>query len=267
MSAASTVSSAPVSHPSAAPVAPALIRDPRGAVALVTGASKARGIGRAIVHALLAAGAKRVYATARRASDLDDLAHAQPAVVPVALDVTDPAAIAAVAARLTDVSILVNNAGVFSPTTALDGDLAAVEHELAVNYFAPLRLVRAFAPVLKANGGGAVVNINSIASLVSFPLGPTYSASKAAGHSLTIAQRRELRAQGTLVVGVYPGPIDTDMAEKVTLPKVPPSEVGAAVLAALRSGREDVFPDPLSDQLARAVQADAKAVERSLAGH
>jgi NAD(P)-dependent dehydrogenase (short-subunit alcohol dehydrogenase family) len=262
MSAASNPTPA---NPSANPSAK-LARDPRGAVAFVTGASRARGIGRAIVLALVAAGAKRVYATARRAADLDDLANTHPGVVvPVALDVADPAAIAAAGHRFTDVDLLVNNAGVFSPTSALSGDLGAVENELAVNYFAPLRLVRAFAPTFAAHGHGAVVNINSIASLVNFPLGATYSASKAAVHSLTIAQRRELRARNTLVVGVYPGPIDTEMGDNITLAKAPPSQVAAAVIDALRNGHEDVYPDALSDQLARGVQADAKAVEHSFA--
>jgi NAD(P)-dependent dehydrogenase (short-subunit alcohol dehydrogenase family) len=245
----------------------ALTFDPHNATALVTGAGSARGIGRAIALALVAAGARRVYVTARKSAQLEDIAREHPGqIVPIALDVTDPVAVAALAARLTDVSILVNNAGVFSSTSALAGDISVVENELAVNYLAPLRLVRAFAPVLKANGGGAVVNINSIASLVSFPLGATYSASKAAGHSLTVAQRRELRGQGTLVVGVYPGPTDTEMAEKVPMDKAPPSQVSAAVVAALRSGQEDVFPDSTSAGLAQGVQADAKAVERQLAG-
>jgi NAD(P)-dependent dehydrogenase (short-subunit alcohol dehydrogenase family) len=243
-----------------------LTLDPRTTTALVTGAGSPRGIGRAIALALVAAGARRVYVTARKAAQLEAITAEHPGqIVPVALDVTDPAAITALAARLGDVALLVNNAGVFSPTSALAGDLGVVENELAVNYLAPLRLVRAFAPALKAHGGGAVVNINSIASLVSFPLGATYSASKAASHSLTIAQRRELRAQGTLVVGIYPGPIDTEMAEQVPMDKAPPSQVAAAVIAALRSGQEDVFPDATSAGLARGVQADAKAVERQLA--
>ena len=240
--------------------------DPHGAVAFVTGASRPRGIGRAIVLALVAAGAKRVYATARHVADLEDLGRTHPGVVvPVALDVTDAHAIAEIGHRFTDVNLLVNNAGVFSPTSALSGDLAAVENELAVNYFAPLRLVRAFASSLKAQRGGAVVNINSITSLFNFPGGATYSASKAAVHSLTIAQRRELRSQGTLVVGIYPGPIDTEMGDGINLPKAPPAQVAAAVINALRTGAEDVFPDALSVDISTGLRADAKQVERHFA--
>jgi short-subunit dehydrogenase len=241
--------------------------NPRNAIALVTGASRTRGIGQAIATALIAAGARRVYVTARQASQLAALARKHPGViVPLALDVTDAAAVAALPVQAPDVTLLVNNAGTFSSTSALNGDLAETEREFAVNFYAPLRLVRAFAPVLKANGGGAIVNINSIASLLSFPLAPTYSASKAAAHSVTMAQRRELAEQKTLVVGVYPGPIDTDMAENVPMDKAPPSQVADAIVAALRSGQEDVFPDATSIDLAKQVQADAKAVERYFAG-
>lgn len=235
-------------------------------VALVTGANKPRGIGRAIVNAFLRSGVRRVYATARNVAELRDLASQNSdRVVPLALDVTDAAAVARLPELAPDVQVLVNNAGTFSPTMALSGDEAGARREMDVNYFAPMRMVRAFAPVLRKNGGGAVVNIASIASIVSFPIAPTYSASKAAAHSLTQAQRRELAAQGTRVIGVYPGPIDTEMADEVELPKAPPSIVADAVVAALRDGSEDVFPDPMAVELQRGVQADSKAVERQMA--
>jgi NAD(P)-dependent dehydrogenase (short-subunit alcohol dehydrogenase family) len=238
----------------------------KDSVVLVTGATRARGIGRAIVEAFLAAGARKVYATARSTDQLRDLAaRHRERVVPLALDVTDGAAIAALPKQAPDVTVVVNNAGTFSTTLALSGDEAGARREMEVNYFAPLRVVRALAPVLRRNGGGAVVNIASIASLVNFPVAPTYSASKAAAHSLTQAQRRELGRQGTRVIGVYPGPIDTDMADGIELPKTPPGAVGDAVIAALRGGTEDVFPDPMSVELSRGVQADAKAVERQIA--
>ena len=162
-----------------------------GQAALVTGASRSRGIGQATVRSLLAAGASRVYATARQRSQLDALvAEGAGRVVALTLDVTDRAALAALPQQARDVRILVNNAGLFDGATALSGgDGAAM---FTVNYTAPLLLTRAFAAQL---AGGALVNINSIASLVNFPLAPLYSDSKAAAHSLTIAQRRELRAQ------------------------------------------------------------------------
>ena len=238
----------------------------RNRAALVTGASRPQGIGRALVSALLTAGASKVYATARRRSALDDLVASHgPRLVPIELDVTDEKAIAALPQQVPDLAILVNNAGSFAGTLALDGDEQGAREEIEVNYFAPLRLVRELAPTLARNGGGAVVNINSIASLISFPLGATYSASKAAGHSLTQAQRRELLSQGTRVVGVYPGPIDTYMARDVTMPKVSATVVAAAVLQALADGTEDVFPDPTAAQLRQGLAADSKAVERQIA--
>jgi short-subunit dehydrogenase len=213
------------------------------------------------VRALLAAGASRVYATARNRAQLDALvAEGRGRVVALTLDVTDRTAIAALPKQAAEVRILINNAGLFEAATALaGGDGSGM---FAVNYTAPLLLTRAFAPQL---AGGAVVNINSIASLVNFPLAPLYSDSKAAAHSLTVAQRRELRAQRTQVVGVYPGPIDTDMADGIPFAKVPASTVADAIIAALRHGTEDVFPDPMAQQLAAGVQADAKAVERQMA--
>lgn len=148
---------------------------------------------------------------------------------------------------------------------ALRGDEADARREMQPNYHAPLNIVRTMAPVLAENGGGADVNLASIASLVSFPIAATDSASKAAAHGLAQAQRRELAAQGTRVIGVYPGPIDTDMADELELRKTPPSAVATAIIAALRDGTEDVFFDPMAVDLQRGVQADAKAVERQMA--
>ena len=251
-------------------------------VAFVTGTNKANGIGRAIVHALLAQGARKVYATARIAEQLADLVEAYPegTIVPVALDVTDLTAIEQLADRYPDVNLIVNNAG-YLGGGAMD-DIQVAQLEIAVNYIAPMAIVRSFAPVLLLNNSNkknennsssnsskndnkstAVVNVNSIASLINFPVAATYSASKAATHSLTQAQRREL--PNTLVVGVYPGPIDTDMAEKIDMDKVSASVVADRVVEALLHGTEDVFPDPMSEQLIEGWKMDAKAVERQMA--
>src|SRR5687767_9095986 len=143
-----------------------------GTVALVTGAN--RGLGRAVVEKLLAAGARRVYAAMRRPAALPGL----PDAIPVALDVPDPASVAVAARRYGDVDLLVNNAGISAGATLLGPDRAAAEREMDVNYFGTLRMIRAFAPVLAANGGGAIVNVLSILARVNLPPVGSYSASK-----------------------------------------------------------------------------------------
>lgn len=135
---------------------------------------------------------------------------------------------------------------------------------MRVNYLGTLAVVRAFAPVLRANGGGAIVNLLSILGRVNMPAVGSYSASKAAAYSLTQGIRAELAAQGTLVIGVMPGFVDTDMAARVTQPKITPGEVAGAILEALRTGIEDVYPGPAAE-IAAGLLRNPKAVERSLA--
>jgi NAD(P)-dependent dehydrogenase (short-subunit alcohol dehydrogenase family) len=238
-------------------------------VAFVTGTNKPNGIGRAIVEALLAHGTAKVYATARDSSQLDDLvAKHNGRVVAVALDVTDLDAIAALPLSYQDVTLVVNNAGYMAGTSSVD-DVHKAKKEMEVNYMAPLAIGKSFATVFdKASGSDttqptALVNVNSIASLVNFPQGGTYSASKAASHSLTQAQRRDL--SNSLVIGVYPGPIDTAMAEDIPFDKVSASIVAQAVIEALEKGTEDVFPDPMANQLYEGWKANAKALEQQMA--
>lgn len=240
----------------------------KNSVAFVTGTNKKSGIGRAIVAALLDAGASKVYATARRAEQVDDLVAAwEGRVVAVPLDVTDEAAVALLGDRYRDVDLLVNNAGFFAGSSAL-GNVGSADSEWAVNYRAPLLITQSFAPVLASHaprGFGmrsAIVNLNSIVSFFSFPLGATYSASKAASHSLTQAQRRELA--DSLVIGVYPGPIDTAMAETLPMDKVPPSVVAEAIVGALATGTEDVFPDAAAREMYAGYRRDNKALEAQM---
>jgi NAD(P)-dependent dehydrogenase (short-subunit alcohol dehydrogenase family) len=235
-----------------------------GSVALVTGAN--RGIGKAIVEALRDNGATRIYATARNVDSLVTLVATDPdRIVPLALDVTDSKAVHAVAKEATDVSLLVNNAGVAHFTGFMNTDDAiAAQTDMNVNYFGTLSMIRAFAPHLKTNGGGAIVNIASIASLVNFPMLGSYSASKAANHSLTQGVRGELKAQDTLVIGVYPGPVDTDMVRDVDMPKVPPSQVASAILEAVTNGTEDVFPDETAANLHAGLLSDPKGTEQQV---
>lgn len=238
----------------------------QNSVALVTGTNKPNGIGQAIVEALLAQGADKVYATARDTDQLADLvAKHDGKVVAVSLDVTDLAAIAELPEKYPDVTLLVNNAGYLSGKSSI-GDIELARKEIEVNYIAPLALVKNFAPVFEKMDAAsedskptAVVNVASIASLVNFTVAGTYSASKAALHSLTAAQRRDLK--NSLVVGLYPGPIDTEMAREMPFEKTPPSAVAQSVVEALKTGTEDVFPDPMAVHVYEGWKADAKAME------
>jgi NAD(P)-dependent dehydrogenase (short-subunit alcohol dehydrogenase family) len=227
-----------------------------GKTALVTGSN--RGIGAALVQALLDAGVRRVYAAARTPQPSND-----ERVVSVALDVGDAASIESLAARLKDVDILINNAGVSRGQSLVAApSLEAAQDEMRINYFGTLAMIRAFAPILRQNGGGAIVNLLSILGRVSG--GGSYAPSKAAAYSLTQGVRAELAAQGTLVIGVMPGFVDTDMVKHVTAPKITPQLVAQSVVDALREGTEDVYPGPAQD-IAAALQRDPKAVERQLA--
>jgi NAD(P)-dependent dehydrogenase (short-subunit alcohol dehydrogenase family) len=231
----------------------------RGKVALVTGAN--RGIGAALVEALVSAGAERVYAASRAGKPA--LSHE--AVVPMSLDVTSEGDVARAAEIASDVQILINNAGVSSGASLLGAaTLEDAAREMQVNYFGTLAMCRAFAPVLARNEGGAIVNVLSILSRVSLPPVGSYSASKAAAYSLTQSLRAELASQGTLVIGVMPGFVDTEMASRVPFPKLSPAALAASVIEALSTGTEDVYPGEAS-QVAELLRQDPKAVERRFA--
>ncbi len=215
-----------------------------GSTALVTGAN--RGLGKALVDALRSAGAKKIYAAARNHADIavDTVVH------PVTLDITDAAQIDAAAARCGDITILINNAGIARFTPALAAPtMENARLEMETNYFGTLAMCRAFAPILKKNGGGALVNMLSVVSFFNAPMQGTYSASKAAEWSLTKDARFELRAQGTRVTGVYAGYIDTDMAAGLNAPKTSAADIAARILAGIESGAEEV----LADERARSV--------------
>jgi NAD(P)-dependent dehydrogenase (short-subunit alcohol dehydrogenase family) len=206
---------------------------------LVTGAN--RGLGKAFAEALVEAGAT-VYAGAR-----DPESVTTPGVIAVRLDVTDPASVTAAAARLTDVTVVINNAGIGRSGSVITGDsLDGFREELETNVIGPLNLTRAFAPTLKANRGGAVVNVLSALSWMTSPQLGGYSATKAALWSLTNVTRGELREQGTLVVGVHVGWMDTDMAAHVDAPKVAPAELVVQVIEALEKGEDEVLGDETS---------------------
>ena len=235
-----------------------------GSTVFLTGAN--RGIGKAFVAGLLAAGAKKIYAAARNPDSLAELvAGGSGRVVAVQLDVTDADGISAAAAAAQDVDLLINNAGVaaFEGLVAAGG-VESARQEMEVNYFGVLNLVRAFSPVLANNGGGSIINMASVASYVNFPMLGSYSASKAAVHSLTQGIRAELAAQGTRVFGVYPGPVDTDMAAGFPEPKPDPAQVVRNVFEAIEADEEDIHPDPKAVELRGGLRNDPKGVEKMI---
>ncbi len=217
-----------------------------GSTALVTGAN--RGLGRVYARELVSRGAARVYGAARDAGGVTE-----PGVIPIALDITDPARVAQVAEQCADVTLLVNNAGVLKASTFLSApDPGAARAEMETNYFGTLSMCRAFAPVLGANGGGAIVNMLSVTSFYTNPFNASYGASKAAGWSLTNGVRLELHHQGTLVVAVHAGFIDTDMAALVDAPKLSPESVARQVFDAVEASQVEV----LADERTRTVKAE-----------
>ncbi len=218
----------------------------QSSVALVTGAN--RGIGLVFVKALLERGASKVYAAAR---DPESMTNSEigklPRVVPVRLDVTRSEQIAALVRDAGDVSILVNNAGISAGSGALATNaLEAARREIETNYIGPLAMSQAFAPVLARQGGGAIVNVLSALSWVTLPRTATYSASKAAAWALTNGLRTELRGQGTQVVAVHSGFVDTDMVRAVSAPKVSPADVVRRTLDGLEAGEHEVLADDVS---------------------
>lgn len=233
-----------------------------GKVALVTGAN--RGIGRAIVELLVAHGASKVYAAVRKPDSVADLVQAHgKKIEPVLIDLEKPETIAAAAKQARDVELVVNNAGAYRPGVPLDDDaVESLDYHMNVNCVGLVRMAQAFAPVLKANGGGALVQLNSIVSLKCFAESAAYCASKAASYSITLALRDQLAEQGTAVVSVFPGPIATHMAADAGLEDIaePPSVVGEAIVDALAAGEFRAFPDSIAKSYGAAYRSFATEI-------
>ncbi|MFD6155326.1 SDR family oxidoreductase [Nocardia sp. NPDC060256] len=205
-------------------------------IALVTGAN--RGIGRRFVTELQSRGALKIYAAARNPAEVD-----QPGVIPLRLDVTDDASVTAAAAAAGDVTLLINNAGMSTFAKLVDGAMPDIRQEMETNYFGTLRMVRAFAPVLAANGGGAVLNVLSVMAWMAYEHSNSYSAAKAAAWALTNGIRLELADQGTQVTGLAMASVDTDMMAGIDVDKSDPALIARRALDGVRAGALEVLAD------------------------
>lgn len=227
-----------------------LIKD---SVVFITGAN--RGLGLAFAKAALAAGAKKVYGAAR-----DPASITLAGVTPVALDVTDVAQVEAAAQACGEVTLLVNNAGISRNANLLGaGAIEAARAELETNFFGVWSVVRAFAPVLARNGGGAVLNVLSALAWTTFPSVATYSTTKSAAWSLSNGLRNELAAQGTQVTSLHVGYMDTDMAAHAQGEKASPDQVARQALAGVEAGQFEVLADETSRQLKQSLSSATPA--------
>ncbi|WP_085318295.1 SDR family oxidoreductase [Derxia lacustris] len=230
----------------------------KDAVVLVTGAN--RGLGLAFAREALARGARKVYAAARRPETVT-----LPGVLPLRLDVTDPAQIAAAARDCADVTLVVNNAGIAAFGGFLVEDSAAsLRRHIETNVIGPLEVTRAFAPVLAANGGGALLNVLSVASWISGPLLGVYAASKSAAWGMTNGVRQELAAQGTQVTALHVGFVDTDLTADIDLPKLKPEDVVRSAFDGLEAGALEVLADDLTRQVKQGLAAEPGIYLRDL---
>jgi NAD(P)-dependent dehydrogenase (short-subunit alcohol dehydrogenase family) len=222
--------------------------DLHDSVAVVTGSN--RGLGRQFAAQLLRRGAKKVYATARTPESVQI-----PGVTPLRLDITDPDSIARAAAIAGDATLLINNAGIATGTSLVGGDLARVKLDLETNFYGPLRVTRAFAPILVANGGGAILNVLSVLSWLHLPSSGAYSASKAAAWAMTDVARQELAPCGIHVAALHMAYMDTDMTAGIDAPKADPAEVAALAL----DGIENDLTEILADDTTRTVKQGLSA--------
>jgi len=223
----------------------------KGRTVLVTGAN--RGIGKAIVEKFLQEGADKIYTAARDLKTLNDVQTQYGSrVIPLHIDLNRPDTIDTAADIASDVDVVVNNAGMLKAEKPLSTNaIDAFKEEMEVNVYGLMRVAQAFAPVLKKNGGGTLIQLNSIASIKSFADFSTYSASKAASYSITQALRDTLQEQGTQVISVHPGPIATDMADAAGFTGLaePAVLVPQGILTAIINDDFHVFPDTMAKQV------------------
>lgn len=227
------------------------------ATVFVTGAN--RGLGAALIARLNEHGVKRIYAATRNPQALADFQSDR--VVPVSLDITNAQQVQAAAQHAHDSTLLINNAGALAFGSLLDSPLELVMRDLDTNFLGTLHMVRAFAPVIAQNGGGAIANVLTLVALASLPAMGGYSASKAAAFSLTQAIRAELRPKGIAVYGIYPGAIDTEMIAALSMPKTSAHDVAAAIVDGISNDVEDIYPDGMAQQLSDVWRENPKQLE------
>lgn len=229
-------------------------------VILVSGAN--RGIGAATVRELLRAGVGKIYAGARNVASLPDFKDAR--VVPLQLDVTSDASVNAAANAATDVDVLVNNAGIMGFGDAISTSYEEFDADMQTNYYGTVRVVRAFTPRFISRGSGMIVNMVSIAGLSAIPVAAGYSVSKAALQALTQALRGTLEKSGITVLGIYPGPVDTDLAKNIPLDKVTPEHAAINIVRGIEQGQAYIFPDPMALQVEHLWAHDGRQLEAAM---
>lgn len=239
--------------------------DIKGCVALVTGAN--RGIGEAFVRVLIEEGAARVYAGARDPASAAHLEEAWPdRVKAIRLDVTQAGQVEAAARDCPDVSVVVNNAGVFTNRLLIGADdLSGAREEMEVNYFGPVAMARAFAPILKTNGGGAILNVLSVGGILAAPNMGGYSPSKFAMRAAGNCIRAELAGQGTSVTSLIVGSVDTRMASHVKGAKEAPEDIARAAMRGITRGTDEIDTDRFAIEMRAAQARDPKGLERQMA--
>ena len=224
---------------------------------LITGAN--RGIGAAIVRELLKSGVGKIYAGARNLSSLPDFGDAR--VVPLQLDVTSDDSVKKAAEAAKDVDVLLNNAGTMAFGDWITSTQEVIEADMNTNFYGTLRVIRAFTPSFTSRGSGIIANVVSIVGFAPVPVLAGYSASKAALQSLTQALRGTLAKSGITVVGIYPGPVDTDLAKGIPLEKVSPEHAAANIVQGLEQGQNYIFPDAMALQVEQLWATDGRQLE------
>lgn len=235
----------------------------QGKTVLVTGAN--RGIGAELVHTLIRSGAGKIYAGSRDLVNLPDFGDDR--VSFVKLDITKADDITAAAKKIGGIDILINNAGAMFSNNIVSATQEELASDINVNYFGTIRVMQAFIPAIEKNGGGIIANILSVLALAPMTSTAGYAASKAAMHSATQAARGLLKSKNIKVVGIYPGPIDTQLSSELHVEKTPANVAAEEIVNGLINDLEDIYPDPISQQASRFWGTDPKGLEHHFSSY